>query len=352
MPPHRALMLGAGAMASGWMRRYLPLFRERVEIAGLVDLDRAALATFGDLLGLPEAARFSDMAAAFERVEADCCFIVLPPAVHREAVRHAVSRRLPILSEKPIADSWEACADIYRAVSGAGLKMQVVQNYRFNAPMLTMRRLLRGGGLGRINYLVARFAADYRQPNSWGVPFRHQIPHALLVEGAIHHFDMLRNLAGADVGTIAGWEWNPAWSSSKGAFNTLYLLGMNNRVRASYEGSGTAAGEQNNWHEEYYRVECEEGAVTVGRDRIVRVHRFRPGAGLTTEEIVPDRPQHEGHAEVIRQFLDWLDGGPPPETNLDDNIHSVAVLFAAIEASRAERFVDVEGMVKEVSGRG
>jgi len=169
MPPHRALMLGAGAMASGWMRRYVPLFRERVEIAGLVDLDRAALATFGDLLGLPEAARFSDMAAAFERVEADCCFIVLPPAVHREAVRHAVSRRLPILSEKPIADSWEACADIYRAVSGAGLKMQVVQNYRFNAPMLTMRRLLRGGGLGRINYLVARFAADYRQPNSFPI---------------------------------------------------------------------------------------------------------------------------------------------------------------------------------------
>jgi predicted dehydrogenase len=344
-------MLGAGAMAGGWMRRYLPLFRDRVEVAGLVDLNPEALATYGDLLGLPPSARFADMAAAFEQVEADCCFVVLPPAVHREAVLHAVRRGLPILSEKPIADTWEACRDVQRAVAGAGLKMQVVQNYRFNAPMLTMRRVLRQGGLGRINYLVARFAADYRLPNSWGVPFRHQIPHALLVEGAVHHFDMLRNLAGADVRTIAGWEWNPPWSTSKGAFNNLYLMAMTDGSRASYEGSGTAAGQQNSWHDEHYRAECEEGSVTVGRDHAVRVHRHRAGA-LTTEEIVPERPAHEGHAAVIGQFLDWLDGGPRPETHLDDNIRSVAVLFAAIEASRAERVVDVEAKVKEVAVRG
>ena len=41
---------------------------------------------------------------------------------------HAVRRGLPILSEKPIADTWQASIDILRAVQGAGLKMQVVQN--------------------------------------------------------------------------------------------------------------------------------------------------------------------------------------------------------------------------------
>ncbi len=32
----------------------------------------------------------------------------------------AVARRMPILSEKPIADTWDSCRDIYRAVRGAG----------------------------------------------------------------------------------------------------------------------------------------------------------------------------------------------------------------------------------------
>ena len=74
--------------------------------------------------------------------------------------------------------------------------MQVVQNYRYTVPNLTLREVLRGGALGRLNYLVGRFAADYRLYGSWGKAFRHEIPHGLLVEGSIHHFDMLRNLAG------------------------------------------------------------------------------------------------------------------------------------------------------------
>ena len=38
---------------------------------------------------------------------------------------------MDILSEKPIADTWKACCDIYREVQKAGIKMTVIQNYRF-----------------------------------------------------------------------------------------------------------------------------------------------------------------------------------------------------------------------------
>ena len=63
--------------------------------------------------------------------------------------------------------------------------------------------MLTSGRLGRLNYLVSRFAADYREYGSWGI-FRHEILHALLVEGGIHHFDQIRNLAGAHCATIFG----------------------------------------------------------------------------------------------------------------------------------------------------
>jgi predicted dehydrogenase len=234
---------------------------------------------------------------------------------------------------------------IRQAISEAGVKMAVMQNYRFNAPTLTLRDVLRSGRVGRVNYVVARFAADYREWLSWGAEFRHRIPHALLLEGAVHHFDMLRNLTGGDCQTIAGWEWNPPWSSSHGAFNAMYALRMTNGVHASYEGGGTAGGTQNSWHEEAYRAECEDGAVTVGRDRIVRIDRFRRGGGLSTEEVSLLKPPLEGHAAVIGQFLDWLDGGPAPETTLEENVKSVAIVFAAIEASRTSQAVDVGAMV-------
>jgi predicted dehydrogenase len=355
MAKHRAIMVGAGGMAGRWASAYVPLHGERVEIVGLVDVNQQVLNDTGDAIGLAPERRYGSMAAAFEAVEdADCCFVAVPPAFHEEAVLRAAERRLAVLSEKPLSDTWEACGRIYRAVNAAGVKMQVMQNYRFNAPTLTLRELLRSGQVGRVNYVVARFAADYREWLSWGAEFRHRIPHALLLEGAVHHFDMLRNLSGGDCQYIGGWEWNPPWSSSKGEFNTLYTLRMSNGVHATYEGSGTAGGEQNSWHEEAYRVECEDGAVTVGRDKLVRIHRFRRGGGLATQEVPllkPANPGHapvkdQGHGAVIGQFLDWLDGGSEPETTLEDNIKSAAIVFAAIEASRTNQTVDVGAMVE------
>jgi predicted dehydrogenase len=342
----RCLMIGGGGMAGNWLRRFFPPFAGRLEVVGLVDVNEHVLADAGDFLGLPPGRRFAQLAPAFDSVDADFCAIVIPPAHHEAAVMHAVQRGLPILSEKPVADTWDACLRIHRAVSAAGLQMQVVQNYRYDVPNLTLREVLRGGQLGRLNYLVGRFAADYRPYASWGKVFRHEIPHGLLVEGAIHHFDMLRNLAGADCATLTGFEWNPAWSTSKGAFNALYVMEMTNGARASYEGSGTAAGEQNSWHAELYRAECEGGAVSVGRDRIVRIHRFARGKGLITEEVPPVKAAYEGHQWIVDEFLAWLEGGPAPATILEDNMQSVAMLFGAIEAAETRRVVDVQAFLR------
>ncbi|HEV8637612.1 MAG TPA: Gfo/Idh/MocA family oxidoreductase [Chloroflexota bacterium] len=358
MGKRRALMIGAGGMAGRWARAFVPLHGERVEIVGLVDVKPEVLEATGDAIGLPLARRFTSMEEAFGQVDdADCCFVAVPPAFHEEAVVRAAEKGLAILSEKPLSDTWEACRRIYTAAGRAGVKMQVMQNYRYIATTLTLRHAVQSCDLGRINYVVARFAADYREWLAWGAEFRHKMRHALLLEGAVHHFDQLRNLAGGDPHYISGWEWNPPWSTSKGEFNNLYVLKLTNGVHASYEGSGTAGGEQNSWHEESYRVECEHGAVSLGRDKIVRVHRFRRGGGLQTEEVpllMPLAPGHspvkdQGHGAVIGQFLDWLDGGPTPETTLEDNIHSIAAVFAAIEASATNQTIDVAAMVAQAS---
>ena len=99
---HRCLMIGAGGFAGAWIRRFLPSFTDRMEVVGLVDVSEAALTASGDFLGLAPHQRFQDMTRAFETVEADFCVIVIPPAFHKEAVLHALARKLPILSEKPI----------------------------------------------------------------------------------------------------------------------------------------------------------------------------------------------------------------------------------------------------------
>ena len=343
----RCLMIGAGGMANGWIRKFYPRFNHRHEIVALVDIDTEVLHNTGDFLGLARNQRYTNMETAFGEVEADYCTIVIPPARHKDAVMLAVDNKMDILSEKPIADTWSACVEIYRAVTNAGLKMQVIQNYRYSSQMLTMRQVLRERGLGRINFVQARFSADYREYGAWAA-WRHEIPHTLLVEGAGHHFDMLRNLTGGDCKMIAGWEWNRPWGSFQGDCCAMYVLDMTNGTKAAYEGSCLGAATQNNWHQEYYRAECETGAVAVGNDGITRTYRYTPGTGMCIDEVSTIIPEYDGHQWLINEFLDWLDGGPAPDTRLEQNIRSVAMVFGAIQASRNHSTVDVEKMIDPV----
>ncbi len=347
MSKHTCLMIGAGGMAGAWIRSFFPAFPKRVEIVGLVDVNREPLEASGDFLGLPAERRFTSQEEAFDKIEAGFCCIVTPPAHHELSVRLATQRGMDILSEKPIADTWDACGRIVRMVRDAEVKMMVTQNYRYTPRILTFRQILTEQRLGRLNYLMGRFAADYRRYGAWG-HFRHEIPHSLLVEGSVHHFDQLRNLAGADCKTIFGREWNPEWSSFKGESNALYLLSFANGVPANYEGSCNAAGHQTNWHHEYYRAECEGGAIVLDSDDRVWLQEYTPGQGMKLTEVPHVQPSWQGHVAIVGQFLDWLDGGEEPETALCGNIKSAAMLFGAIEASASGLPVDVEAKVAEL----
>lgn len=335
-------MIGAGGFAKHWIRGVLSNFTDRLEVIALVDINPDALHASGDFLGLPASGRFRDMREAFEKCEADFCIVVIPPAYHKDAVFLAAERRIPVLSEKPIADTWEGCVEIYRAVKSAGIKMEVVQNYRYTPRILTFKKALQD--VGKINYLFARFGSDYRERGSWGA-FRHQIAHSLLIEGSVHHFDQVRNLTESDCEEIAGWDWNPDHPSFDGECCGLYVMRMANGTFANYEGNCLSAGWQNSWHQEYFRAECEDGAVTLDRDGVVRIYRHKRGEGLQIKEVPPVVPDCEGHNWIVNEFLNWLEGGPEPPTSIDDNIKSAGILFSAIKASEEGRIIRVPDLL-------
>lgn len=338
------LMIGAGGFAGAWVRTFLPPFRDRLRVAGLVDVNRQTLDQAGDLLGLPPTERFTDMDAAFAQTHADFCIMAIPPRYNKQVVALAVQHGLPVLSEKPIADTWQSCLDILGLVQQAGLKMAVVQNYRFTKPILTIKRALAEGGLGAVIAITGRFAVDHR--HNGGGRFRYDIPDIMLYEASVHHFDQLRNLAGADCAWITGKAWNPPGSGIDTDCCGLFVLAMTNGVMCQYETSYVAAGVQHDWHHEYYRVDCEKGSLIVDRDRIVhQVEHLAYGRTQVTD-VEPVEPAYESHLAQIDQFLGWLDGGPTPPTVITDNIRTSAISFAAAETSRTGTPVDVTAKLR------
>ena len=304
-----------------------------------VDTNGEALLNAQKHLALPPEKCYTDAARAFDENEADFAVVVVPPAHHESVVDMALERGMAILSEKPIADTMEASCRIYRKVKAAGAKMAVTMSHRFDQDKQSLESAIKSGDYGRLNYIVARFTHNCREFGSWG-RFRHEMADPLLIEGTVHHFDILRALSGADAAAVSAQTWNPPWGEYAGDSTAFITVEMENGVRCFYEGAKANASTLNGWTNEYFRAECENGTLELDSRRL-RLLRGGPW----------EEPQSAALALLLRpvwmnpwlaeMFCDWLSGGPAPPNTIDDNIHCAALLFAAVESAHTGRRIDV-----------
>ncbi len=345
---YRMIQVGTGGFGGSWCRMFLPpnVRDGLIEVVAAVDINPEALNNAKEHLGLTDAQCYTDIRKAFDENEADFCTIVVPPAHHESVVDVALEHDLHILSEKPIADTLEGSVRIARKVKDAGKKMGVTMSHRFAQHKTTLRRAIRAGDYGPVDYIVFRFTCDCRKFASWG-KFRHEIPDALMVEGAVHHLDIIADLAGAKCDTIYAQTWNPAWGEFAGDSQGLVMMHFENDARAFYEGAKTNAVGLNCWGREYIRAECEKATLVLRFHKVERflhdpVNRINHAEPRDGEEIhLLEQPKWD-NAWLIEKFVHWLDGGEPMETNVEDNLQSVALVFSAIESSRTGQPVKVQ----------
>ena len=340
--PLRYIHVGTGGFGGYWCSGVLPRLAElgKAEAVAAVDIDPENLKNAQEHLKLPEEKCYTDIQKAFDENEADFSTVVVPPAHHESIVDVALAHDLNIISEKPIADSMEACARIYKKVKAAGKKMAVTMSHRFDQDKQSLERAIKSGEYGALNYVMGRNLWNCRKLGSWG-KFRHEIQDTLLIEGTVHHFDIVRGLTGSDAKTVYAKTWNPSWGEFAGDSNGLILMEMANGVKVVYEGNKTSATALNGWGQDYFRAECDQGTLELD------CRKLRVMSDLSGERAITDLPLEEQPAWtnpwLAEMYCDWLLGERDSHpTNLDDNIQCAALLFAAIESAHTGQVVDVQ----------
>ena len=322
------LMVGAGGMAGGWINMFVKSFGDRIKIVGLVDVNKDTLQRQGQTLGLAEDRLFTDYREAMDKVKADFCGIATPPQFHSPQAVLAMEHGMPVICEKPIADTLDAAKMMIKTSQKTGLPCAIIQNYRYAPNKQELVRIRDEDRLGRLQHLLGRYACDYRRYGAWG-GWRHDMDFGLLFEGSVHHFDMLRFLSGGDCDVLMGFGWNPEWSSFKHFSSGMYLMKMDNGVHTFYEGNSTASGILNCWHGEYYRAEFEKGTVEISHGSQMKVYR----AGQDAEVYEAPAMNITGHDFLFNEFLGWLDGGKASVTRIENNIKSFVMVIAAVDAT-------------------
>jgi len=351
--PVSCILIGAGGFGGVWVRAFLPamIADGRLHIVGLADVNAGTLAAAGDLLDVPEDARFSDPLTLIAATDAEVAFVVIPPAARTPVVRACAERGIHVLCEKPIAASWDQTLEIGRIVRDAGIKFAIMQNYREQNRIRTLKAAMQRPELHEVNLIACRFAVNYTIETAGGA-FRHQIPDAFIYEGAEHHLDQLRNLTGAEAAWVQGVQWGTPWSTFGVPTCLALLIRMTNGTMVQYEMNHIERGHQNGWHEEAYRVSTAGGTLTLDADNVIRLTRDIPGQGEASVAFEPVDGGPEEHLALIGAFLDWVTGGNAPFNTFADNVKTMALTFAAIEATHTGARVDVQAMLDRAVAAG
>ena len=122
---------------------------------------------------------------------------VTVPRAHHPVNTAALAAGLPVLCEKPLAESVAECLSMVAAAELSGQLLMVSQSRRYWRAVTALRAQL--AELGPVASASCQF---FKAPHFGG--FREEMAYPLLVDMAIHQFDLARLLIGrrADVGVL------------------------------------------------------------------------------------------------------------------------------------------------------
>lgn len=322
----RFIQVGTGGFGNIWLNTLMN--NSRARFAALVDMDEKNLETARKHTGCPKEICFASLSDALQSVEADAVVCVTPPSAHRRIIVPSLKAGLDVISEKPMAETMTDCRVIQKTVRETGRTCVISQNYRYKPEMYTLIDGVRKGRIGEIGQVTVNFMFGH----DFHGGFRHEIAYPLIVDMAVHHFDLIRAVTGLDAVFVRGEAWNPPWSNYKGDGSSSVVFTMNNGARVVYTGSWCSKGKHGDWNANWH-IEGERGTLLYENGHIT-LCKTR-GYDIMEQRAVPvKKMKHTNQAYVLNEFMKAVKAGRRPETDVEDNMKSVGMVFAAVQAMK------------------
>lgn len=332
---YRVVIAGAGGISNCWIP---PFLAEGFEIAGIVDLRLEAAQAKVREHGL-DCVAASRLAPVLRKVRPDVVADLTVPDAHCPTTCTALKAGCHVIGEKPMASTLPQARRMVRAAEAAGRLYMVSQSRRYEPRHCGLKAELDGGRIGSLTTVNCDFFIGCHFGG-----FRDLMESPLILDMAIHHFDLARMMTGATPLAVYAHEFNPAGSWYKGDASAACVFEMSNGLVFTYRGSWCSEGMATSWHGDW-RFIGTEGSICYEHDKPPRGERVAGGEGFyrPVEGFeVADLPVAVGQHGAIRELKTFLEHGTRPQGECHDNIQSLAMVLAAIESSRKGRRVAIK----------
>ncbi|MCM3748759.1 Gfo/Idh/MocA family oxidoreductase [Paenibacillus pasadenensis] len=322
----RAVQIGVGSMTFGrtWRKGLMEI--EGVETVGLIDPNPAFLEEARGFYGLPAESCASWASKEFyEQVQADFIIDSTPHSFHYKNAIEAMRCGLNVIVVKPMSDTVATAATMVKEAERLGRKLVVAQQIRFMQPVLQLKKLIAEGIVGDVAYIQADSYFTRQGP----VRDKWYQPHPLLLECAIHQFDLIRWMTGLEPESVMADAWNMPWNDEVwGKKTAIALFQMNNGSRALFRGLSTEQpGESYPGH---WEIEGDKGVLSLIKGNIyLGGERIWPAEEISEAEL--DLPAL--NAEVLKDAIAYFAGNESPVLSGADNLKSLRMAFGCMDSS-------------------
>lgn len=330
----KAILTGLGGRGLHWLRNMRD--RDDVEMAAFVEPFEGSITRAVNEYDVPRDLIFPTLEAAIKSTKADFVLDVTPPAVHHEVALKAFEHGLNVLGEKPLSDDFDTAKRVAKAGLEAGCKHMITQNYRFSSQPRTTRKLIQQGLVGQPGQLDVRFYMPWAdQPGSHYVTQ----PFMLINDMMVHHFDMMRYVTGQDPVTVQAITWNQPWGWHAGDSCHAIVFKFASGLVATHTCLACEVGQATSWNGDWH-IAGPNGSIDWDRFGTWYSHMHRATTKIDRQPVEMEVVKGSEQA-MTDEFFAAIAENRQPECSAQDNLKSLAMVFAAIKSSREARIVEL-----------
>jgi D-apiose dehydrogenase len=335
--PLRGAVVGCGFFAQNHLHAWNDI--ADVQLVAVCDKDSGKAKAASEKFGV--AAWYDDAAKMFAGEELDFVDIATTMPTHRALVELAARHRVPTIVQKPFAPTWDDCVAMVAACKAAGVPLMVHENFRFQAPLNAVRRVLEAGEIGTPYFGRVSFRTGY--DIIAGQPYLAQEEQFIILDLGVHVLDMARVYFGeAETVYAQTQQIRPNIRAEDMATMLLrHRSGATSIVDCSYSSRLSP----DPFPQTLVHVEGPRGSV-----RLLENYRMTVTSdGATREQTVSSRllswtsePWHTAQESVLntqRHWVECLRTGRAPQTSGEDNLRTYALVVAAYRSAAERRAV-------------
>lgn len=323
----KVIVLGLGNFGHSWATSVVPACPDEAALAAVVDQRQERW------IGIdPAVPRYASLEQALQEIHPDLVINVTPPAAHTEINKLLLRGGIPVLCEKPIADSLDEAMDMGAFLEENGGFLMIGENYRYHGVFRRVREIIQNGELGAMRQISCHFR--HYHPD-YSMFYHGTLPHPLLEDVTIHHLDLARYLSGEEPVNIMCREYAApyCWYGNRPA--TVHILSdMTGGCVFQYDGTLASPQSTTTWNGDW-ELQCDKGVVVI-RDDEIEVYQ-----NDEVRKVQPWVHTEDSRVPMLKEACRAIREGRRGETDFRDNLRSFVWMEHAIQSAESGRIITI-----------